>query len=173
VIQEEWLSREPLFVFHSVPQLGDFPYSVVKNMANFLAILSTVFCVYKELLFLMILSASFKRSVTKRGAGSFKETAPSDSREVNSRFSSKENFGPERTILERFPFRNRLPQPAIRETRKVKDTKVFRSTPAWEPPPRLDVRKYVRGVTLRRIISNDKPNGKFRAMGVPQVYPLP
>jgi hypothetical protein len=38
----------------------------------------------------------------------------------------------------------------------MKDTEVFLSVPAWGLPPRLGLRKHVRGVTLRAIIDNYK-----------------
>jgi hypothetical protein len=44
----------------------------------------------------------------------------------------------------------------------MKDTEVFRSVPVWRSPPRPDLRKHMRGVTLRAII--DKYKTKRQAL---------
>jgi hypothetical protein len=67
--------------------------------------------------------------------------------------------------FEKCPLYNCRRQPAIGGIKENKDTKIFRSVPAWGPPPQPNPMKYFRGVPLPEITVSYKPNGKYYTIG--------
>jgi hypothetical protein len=63
------------------------------------------------------------------------------------------------------PPRNRRRQPAMEGEKGEKTPESSRSVPTWGPPPRPDLRKYFRSVTLHQITDNYEPNGKSYTIG--------
>jgi hypothetical protein len=151
------------FSFHASTRSG--PFFRREALVTFPAMLSRTFRIWNRLMFFIILSESLRRNVTKRGAGSFTGTPFRDETELNSGLSGEEDSGLERAILKRSPIRNRQRQPTTAGGERMKDIEVYRSASEWGPPPRPDLRNYVRGVIYGQSPTITKPNGKYCTIG--------